>query len=708
MNISFLLKYLWGKRWLILIPTVLAILLSWLFTRHETKSYTSEAEISTGYMEVNPLQDNRSANNTILFNNVIQTLQSRQVLDPVSYALLLHDLQSSSPFHRKTDDTMSATYPGGKVGLIRSLNNKLDSFYVLDLAREDDRMIHKLGDVYGYSSEDLRQKITIKRIEGSDFIQVTVTTSNPHLSAFLANAVTTKFLSFYQTRQGQASAISLDTLKSMMETKKQILDNQLKLLPTGTDISLSSSVGLVGTLQAQLSQQKSNLIAAQVALDNINKQLSAAGSQKGTGSNEDIIDLRNHIDALWSQYVGGGSNNPVLLDQINKLRGQLQQKMSAIGQSTSGTPVGDLLKQKMNSEIQVNVANQTINDLQRKIASINGTMESSASQQGIVTSMQNQIEIARQDYMSANKLYNDALNRNIFPGIEFKQTLIANPPLYPDPSKKLKVIGFSGVGVFFFITFLLLFFEFIDPSIKTPAFLKANITVPLLANLKYLNTKSPLTDELYRSDHPVSKSQQNFKDQVKQLRYEVERGGGKILLVMGYHKQSGRTTIVECLANSLSLSNRKVLLVDANFSNNTLTQKFNAKPSLENFDYKDGQIDIQAAISSIVTKTADKNINVIGCNSGNYTPSEALPNRNLFTQIKNDSAYDYVIIDCASLSSGPDGKELLKYSDAVILAFAADQTLTEDEKKLIDFLKTNDFNPLGAVLNKVPMYSTDL
>lgn len=695
-----------------IIPTILTVIIAWWFSRSQDVEYTSVAELSTGYMDASPLDYNsRVQNNTLLYNNVIQTLQSTQILDQVSYALLLHDLGSNSPFLHPTAKNITTNighYPGGKSGLIISLSKKIDSFYVLDLAREDDRLIREIAGGYGYSADALLDKIQINRIAGSDFILITATTSNSSLSAFVANEICRSFLALYQDKVGQASAVSLDTLRSMMETKKQILDNKLNLLQDSSDATLSGSAGILSMLQGQLTQQKGNLIAAQVSLENVDRQINQMNKLGGLANNEEIIALRTNIDNLYARYVNGGSADANLLHQIDQLRTSLQQKLSSAGASSGNVSLGDLMKQKMDLDVKINVAKQTMKDLQDKISGMEGAVQSSAARQGIVQGIQSEIGIARQQYEEANKLYNDALNRNMFPGNDFKQVLKASPSLYPNASEKVKIVGFAGSGVFFFSIFLLLFFEFVDPAIKTSSYLKANTLFPLLANFRRISAKELSVNEIFSTKEPISRSVQGFKEQVKQLRYEVQRAKKKRLLVMGYHAGSGRTTIIECLARSLSLSNKAVLLVDANFHNNTLTRKYNANKSVETFETLGDQTLVNKGISSLATMTEVENIWVVGCNGGDYTPDEVLPPNNIFLELRDDDEYDYILVDCASLDRGPDSKELLKYVDGVILAYAADQPLTEEDRKLEVFIEEANIYKLGVVLNKIPSHSVNL
>jgi Mrp family chromosome partitioning ATPase/uncharacterized protein involved in exopolysaccharide biosynthesis len=714
MNFTYLIKYLWKKKWIILIPTAAAVMAAWFFSIRESHTYTSVAELSTGYMEVNPLEDNRFPNNTVLFNNVIQTLQSSQVLDQISYSLLLHDLGGIAPFRTPANKEQAAqietSYPGGKAGLMVSLNNKADSFYVLDLAKAEDRKIGELAGLYGYSPESILNSVQIKRIEGTDFIDITAQTGNPEFSALLANSICRSFLGFYHARMGQASSVSLDTLKNMMDAKKQILDNKLKILQGETNISGENTAGLLSAMQAQLTQQKTNLIQAQASLENDNQQINAA-SQKGGGlaNNEDIITLRTNIDNLYSKYVNGGSTDAALLSQINRMRNEYQQKLNVVNNTPAGVSMGDLLKRKNADQVQVNVAQQIIKELQQKINELGSSVQSATSKGAVVDQLQNEVELARQDYASASALYNSALNRNIFPGNNFKQSLIASPPLYPDASKKIKILGLTGAGVFFVLVFLLLFIDFIDTSIKAPSFLKDSLPVPLLANLERINLKNLPVEGIFSANGSLPKRKHGFREQIKQLRYEVESSGKKIFLVAGYHAGSGRTTLIRALAGSLSLNKRKVLLVDINFQHNSLTRHFNATTFLESFDGAGGADILKQRLAEITTTTGDENVLMIGCEPGSHTPEEALPKNNVFTFLRsNDREYDYVLVDCAALSKGPDCKELLQYVDAVILMFAADQVLSDESKKFNEFLKKRNIYTLGMVLNRINSYSTDL
>jgi polysaccharide biosynthesis transport protein len=199
-----------------------------------------------------------------------------------------------------------------------------------------------------------------------------------------------------------------------------------------------------------------------------------------------------------------------------------------------------------------------------------------------------------------------------------------------------------------------------------------------------------------------------FVENTRKLRFEIENSGKKIFLFTSNKIGEGKTTVMEALANSLSLSRKRVLLIDSNFSNNTLTQKFEAKPTLEKFSVN-GERSTRDKFEEIKSETPIPYVELIGCNYGNYTPSEILPKNNLLDNIRMIAEnYDYVFIEGAALNTHSDSKELSKYVDGIISVFSARSVLRQTDKESIQFLKHTGNKYVGAVLNEVQAENIDL
>jgi succinoglycan biosynthesis transport protein ExoP len=197
-------------------------------------------------------------------------------------------------------------------------------------------------------------------------------------------------------------------------------------------------------------------------------------------------------------------------------------------------------------------------------------------------------------------------------------------------------------------------------------------------------------------------------ENLRKLRYELASTGKKIFLVTSTKPKEGKTLVIEALANSLSLTKKKVLLVDANFSNNTLTQKFEAKPTLEQFGLAN-QNNIMDKFWSITSMTTIPNTDLVGCTEGNYTPSEILPKNSLLENLpKIAENYDFVFIEGAALNGHADSKELSAYVDGIIAVFSAKSSLGQIDKDSIQYLKSTGDKFVGTVLNQVEPNNMDL
>ena len=60
------------------------------------------------------------------------------------------------------------------------------------------------------------------------------------------------------------------------------------------------------------------------------------------------------------------------------------------------------------------------------------------------------------------------------------------------------------------------------------------------------------------------------------MRYEIQNSNAKVILVTSNQIGEGKSLFIEALSQALSRTQKKVLVIDANFSNNSLTQLFEA------------------------------------------------------------------------------------------------------------------------------------
>jgi len=272
------------------------------------------------------------------------------------------------------------------------------------------------------------------------------------------------------------------------------------------------------------------------------------------------------------------------------------------------------------------------------------------------------------------------------------------------------ITAISGLSMFFLSSLFLIILELLDSSLRTPTIFHKETKLNVLTVVSKIDLQRKPLKEYFdfetKSDREYTSNP--FIENLRKLRYEIECSGKKVILVTSPKAQEGKSTIVESLAYTFSKSKRKVLLIDANFSNNTLTREFAAKPTLESFSVNGHENGIEK-IWGITTLTSITNTDIIGCDEGNYTPSEILPKNNLLANLdKVVHHYDYIFLEGAALNTHADSKELAEYADGIIAVFSAKNAVGEIDKESIHFLRGNGSKFIGTVLNNVDEQNLDL
>jgi len=152
----------------------------------------------------------------------------------------------------------------------------------------------------------------------------------------------------------------------------------------------------------------------------------------------------------------------------------------------------------------------------------------------------------------------------------------------------------------------------------------------------------------------------------------------------------GKTILATSLAYSYSAINKKVLLIDGNFNNPTISNTI--KPQLYVEDYFRN--------SSYIEKDGNA-ISVLGNRGGDISLLEINDERHIQNELNElKSRYDMILIDLPPLDSLNKSKEWLLFSNKAIAVFEANKSITRSQSQYIDYLKNLNNKFAGWVLNK--------
>jgi polysaccharide biosynthesis transport protein len=731
MELIYIFRILYQRKWIILICTILAIAAAFILTRNKKPIYRSTAQLSTGYTVSEDIKLSDEIFNLsqidVKFNNVIADMTSAKVMSLLSYDLILHDFNSAKPF-RKPDESALKNKPRFKkldfAGLSKIFEDKKDSMLILNPGNPSDKNLLDILELYDYTPKSVKQRLFAGRYQRTDYIDVSFRSENAELSAFAVNTLCIDFERYYETNRRERSVESVVLLDSLLKKRKQELDDKISLRtkflndsvsnPLDANLVGASKLGQIGQYEASLAEENGKVQDLSYQIEQLGKQLNSIPATSTTtspasGGNSEFLGLRRQYADLYDEYQKKGSNDPDMRKRLDDLQAKMKEKANQTPNTTSNNDVGlsnnqrsSLTQQKITAEGNLRSANSKINFYHSKLSELRSQLGNTSPRfSAKLDQMDKDVEFANLEYKNAKEKVN--LAGNITDGSihTFKQTMIAQPASEPEPSRRMIILALSGLSAFILTALVFIFLAFIDQSIKTPSQFQRQTDLKLLGSINWINLKqTSLEDQVTQIEKEDATRNNSFRELLRKLRYEIEKSGKRVILFTSTEPRQGKTTLSQALAFSLSLGKHKVLLIDTNFCNNDLTTMNSALPTLEQFS-GNGQLDPNQ-LEHMITKTGVKNVDIIGCKGGDYTPSEILPKNHLLNYLPDLlKKYDYIFMEAAPLNGFTDTKELVQYADGIIAIFSAHAEIKQADKESIKFLSGMKDKFLGAVLNKI-------
>ena len=724
MDFVYLFRILMKRKWIIIGSALIAALVAYLLTMNQPKKYRSTVQIATGYTTYDPVklvnENTDYYQQETKFSNVIVTFTSPAVINLLSYNLILHDLTDPAPFHLLTKEEQEEAFKQiSKDSAIRAFKERLQAMRMLSPSSEEDKKLLKLLDWYQYDYSTLTKNLSVSRFQRTDYLNVDYVSTNPNLSAFVVNTAYDEFLKYYGNSRGRTAAESIDTLRSIMEKKKQILDEKNELLQRAgygtSEVQTTGDRDVIANLEGELTSERSKLITFQSNLRKVIQRLADLNKPptEANSDNDEVIMLRKAMNDAYNDYLR--TNDQADYRKYNSLKAKYQQKVlsSRSGSVTAKDPVSekiDLEAQKTDLEIDIQSSTAFIASLQSKVNALKGSVSSAASSTAVGESLKKEAEFANKEYLDAKQRYNAATDIGGASLVNFRVIVPGQPAISPEPSKRPLIIALAAIVALFTTIGIIIFLTYLDSSVRTPIIFSKNVNLKLISLVNFMNLKNKnITDVIANKNIAVDEAEHKrnniFRESIRKLRYEIETSGKKVFLFTSTKKGQGKTTLIQALSYSMSLSKKKVLIIDTNFCNNDLTVQLNAEPVLEKIvPYKS---DNKALIEQVKVFSKDLGLGsvyAIGSEGGDYTPSEILPRENLLQHLHLlTSDFDYIFLEGPPLNDFSDSKELAQYVDGVIAIFSAQDAIKQIDKQSITFFKELNGKFTGSVLNMVDL-----
>ncbi|WP_037577265.1 GumC family protein [Sporocytophaga myxococcoides] len=715
MDFKLFLKVLLKRKWLILGITILSSMATFLLVSRAPKIYVSSAQLATGFTERNDEKNENAVTITNKFNNLTEIINSPHCMSLVSYRLVLNDLRSEQPFGKvyKVKDEFNTEELTEIVKVYKAKYDSLDIIY-----GNDDREMNavKVLKILGYEYPTLTDNFTVTRVPNSDYIEVKFSSTNPKLSAYAVNVLCDEVTRYYAYIKNQKSESSLNYYSKILVEKKEELDskidslNKFKELHAVTNYGLETQAKLDQAARLELSREEEykKIQALKRALALIKKELNRGGideSEVSSGSsNSKIYDLKGKISDLNNRYVVSGMTNKILRDSLNSLRNQLENQISrSLNENTGGSISNagiDLMEKKINTEIELEIATENLSSIESSIISLKGNLSNFATKETAISRLELAVSVAKEEYLRILDKFNAAKSTSANAG-NIRQSELGLPANGPQPTNKSLLTILAGVISFTFCIVFVFVLEYLDVSVRTPSNFVNLTNFVLLGSLQKINIKKG--NLLTAID--ASNSNDAFRNQLRKVRFQMEQSNSKVFLFTSTQKGQGKSFSILALANTLSLNNNRILIIDSNLKGNNITRALSAKVKIENYlnlDDTNSNKDLAQCGFNLITKTDINGVDLIASKNTLASPSEFFAGRN-FVEFLNmaKEKYDFILLEASDLNEYPDAYEFVIYADKVIGVISADSEIKNVDKRSFDFLSSLNGKFAGFVLNKV-------
>jgi len=707
--IDLLLRY---KFAIITIPLI-TVMVTFYIVRNLPDVYPAQAQIATGIVdetqqmalsEASSLQESRINQK---FVNMVQVMQSKSMLDLVSYKLIIHDL-TTKPF-REPSELLKTLNLEAKKHALSVFKEKYRKKEGLNLRNDDEEGLHRILGSMGYDELSLKYDMLVYRAGTTDFIFIDYQSENSELSAFVVNTLSNEFTDYYTVlvKENQRSSVSF--LKNLLKIKSDTLQARIsglreyKIQNRILNLTEQSSqiYSQTADYEQRMLQAEKDIVSLKGTIASIDKMFDPKDRRymesTFTNINQKIIGTKAEMNALQDKYIKNDFDEKYKIS-IDSLQQVMSSQINAMSDKYTDNPLNSktlLIQKKLDLQIELDRTVYGLNSLKKQLNVMSDKFEMLVPHEAVIQSFERDIQTGSEEYQDLLAQYNKVTMEAEFP-VKLRQAQIAMPGL-PLPSKKMLLVIISGIlsGVFCVIVIFVIFF--LDNRIRVPGDLVLITKAPVLGYLNLVGKSTLDLKGIWKNLHGTAEMRE-FKKQLRSTRFEVNRElaqtseRGQILSITSIAEGEGKTLISACIAYTYVMVNKKVLLIDGNFDSPSITKNSNTKLFIE--DYL-----LNGDLEGINFNTG---IMVMGNRGGDKSLLEVSDEETILQRLEIlRSHFDIILVETPPLDALNKAKEWILFTDKTVSVFEADQTINEMKKQHIHYLTNLNGQFIGWILNKV-------
>jgi capsular exopolysaccharide synthesis family protein len=499
--------------------------------------------------------------------------------------------------------------------------------------------------------------------------------------------------SYRQAEIDEKDALAKNTL-AMVDDRLSSVTHDLDSIEKKIQQYKSSSAAVDIGAQGQLYLQ--NVSTNDQKLSEYNTQISVLNQVEKFVTNKDnaggivpstlgVSDptLTQLIDKLYSSQLEYdklkktvGENNPTLVslrDQINKIKPNILQNIQSQEQSLAAA------KQNVSATNgNYNSMLQAVPQKERQLLDISREQQIKSNLYSFLLQKKEESELAYASTLSNNRV------------VDFAQA----SPVPVSPNSKMiyiiSLVSFMGICIS-----AITLREFLNGKVLTRREVESLTSIPIVAELAYEKSNSPLVIQAGKRSYLA----EEFRKLRVSLSFLGIDEGHKKILVTSSVSGEGKSFIAANLAVSLSLTGKKVVLVDLDLNKPTLQKILNVTQEEGITEYLTGKREPEEIIKRI---KAHENLFFISPGNLPENPTELLANGKVKEIIEYlDGIFDVVIIDTSPIVLVTDGYLLTGLCDATLYVIRHKYTPRTLVKRIDQVNKINPIKNPAIIFNGV-------
>jgi polysaccharide biosynthesis transport protein len=672
----------------IVFSTVLILAITITFT--QTPRYTAKAQIvlTTARDQIAPEKTGagqRPVETMDRTDTEVQILQSRELADKVASALELTNEPGFAPGARKP-------------GLIARGMAMLSGGSAAPLAPPS------AADIHRQVVDEVLGSLRVSRVAETRAVQISFTSTSPLLAARIANEYARQYTSRRVREELDANrgatrflARRLDELRAQAQADTRRVQQYRvdhNLLSTSgaslTEQEISSYNQEVTTAKAQAAEDEARLNAARAQL-----QRGSTGDDVGEALSSSVVsglrakqaEVSGRLADLRSRY---GANHPDLIKAKSELADVNDQIQAEIKRVIS------------NLEARKRVSNDRLESLSGSLNTARGALAGNNQALAGLDDLERRAQ-------ASQAVYDSYLNR-------YKETVAAEGTESPDadvvswaetpqaPSSPRLILNLFlgavlGAGLGFVSAFLA---ETLFSGLTTGTEVEEKLGLPCLADIPI---PSSLTPRLRGSPEAlVANGRTPLSEAFKNLRTSIDYGTAtppKVIAITSALPKEGKSTIVACLGRSMASDGERVLLIDCDAVQTSLSRRIcgsNRSTGLAQLLRGECGFDDVVQIDELT------GVHLLPLASARHERGEPLVTRKLLELIEElRGRYDRIIIDTAPVLPIAETRLATALADATIVVAHWRSTPDHAVRAALRLLPSKYVNVVGVVLSRVNM-----